>query len=137
MPFQSRSIRRWSRARRHRCAEVVTDPLAVAVRRPARGEVGVEGVLGDVGVLIPARRDPCHWHRTYGRGHAERYTGGTKGRGGIDRHGAAPEMVIPGHIPGVVHEEGTELSARERDVAGLNGARTGLWAGDIPRGVVV
>src|SRR5439155_21148858 len=71
------------------------------------------------------------------RGHAERYTGGTKGRGGIDRHRATLEVVIPGHIPGVVHEEGTELGARERHVAGLSGARTGLWAGDIPRGVVV
>src|SRR5437016_10202526 len=71
------------------------------------------------------------------RRHAERYTSGTKGSAGIDCHGAAAEMVIPGHITGVVHEEGTELGARERDVAGLNGARTGLWAGDIPRGVVV
>ena len=41
----------------HRRAEVVADPLAVAVCRPAGGEVAVQGVLRDVGVLIRARHD--------------------------------------------------------------------------------
>ncbi len=73
------------------------------------------------------------------RRHAERYAGGTKGSAGIDRYRAAPEMVIPGHIPGVVHEEGAELGARERDVTRLNsdGGIPLVVAGDIPLRVIV
>src|SRR2546430_15694960 len=40
----------------HDRAEVVADPLAVAGRRPAGGEVVVQRVLRDVGVLIAPRR---------------------------------------------------------------------------------
>src|SRR3989449_919818 len=32
-------------------AEVVADPLAVALRRPAGGEVAVNGILGDVAII--------------------------------------------------------------------------------------
>src|SRR5690348_2629966 len=52
---------------RHRGAEVVTDPLAIAIRRPAGGEVVVERVLGGVGALVPAggeRRDGRETHQS-------------------------------------------------------------------------
>src|SRR5260370_27363294 len=49
------------------------------------------------------------------RRHPDDHAGGTEGRAPIDRHGATLEVVIPRHIPGVVHEEGAELGARERE----------------------
>src|SRR5207247_3568378 len=67
------------------------------------------------------------------RRHADAHAGGTEGPAGIDRHGATAEMVIPRHIAGVVHEEGTELGTGERDGAGLNSGT----AGDVPGRVVV
>src|SRR3989454_6137383 len=47
-------------------AEVVADPLAITVRRPAGGEVVVQCVLRDVAV-IPARDDRGHGERGEGR----------------------------------------------------------------------
>src|SRR4029077_11535842 len=44
-------------AYRRERAEIVPDPLAVTGRRPARGEVGVERILWDVGILVSARDD--------------------------------------------------------------------------------
>src|SRR6185437_16368691 len=63
--------------------------------------------------------------------------GGTGGRAGIDRHSAALEMVVPGDVAGVVHEERAELSARQRDRPRLRGARARRRARDIPGRVVV
>src|SRR5207244_12665423 len=65
------------------------------------------------------------------RGHTEGHAGGAGGGAGIDRHGAAPEVVISRDVPGVVHEQGTELGAGERNVTALH------VAPDIPIGVVI
>src|SRR5438093_4664250 len=54
--------------------------------------------------------------------HAAGHAGGTAGRARIDRHRATPEVVIPVHIPSVVHEEGAELGGRQREGAGLGAA---------------
>src|SRR2546430_952758 len=63
--------------------------------------------------------------------HADGDGGGAGGGAGIDRHGAAPEVVISRDVPGVVHEQGTELGAGERNVTDLH------VAPDIPIGVVI
>src|SRR2546421_2962700 len=68
-----------------------------------------------------------------GPGHAGRAPGGTGGGARINRHRAALEMVIPGHIPGVVHKQGVELGSRERHGARL-GARDQVHA---PAGAVI
>src|SRR2546425_7785227 len=65
------------------------------------------------------------------RGHTEGHAGGAGGGAGIDRHGAAPEVVISRDVPGVVHEQGTELGAGERNVTDLH------VAPDIPIGGVI
>src|SRR6185437_875328 len=72
-------------------------------------------VGADVVGRAPGPEDAGEVERRYAEGHA----GGTEGRSGIDRHGAAAKMVISRHVPGVVHEQGTELGARERQGAGL------------------
>src|ERR1041384_3745760 len=53
------------------------------------------------------------------RRHADDHAGGTEGRAPIDRHRATPEVVIPRDVAGIVHEEGAELGARERQGTGL------------------
>src|SRR5689334_10356355 len=58
---------------------------------------------------------------------------GAAGGAGVDRHGAALEMVVPGDVAGVVHEQRTELGAGEGDRARLHSGR----AGDVPGRVVV
>src|SRR5438445_5735730 len=63
--------------------------------------------------------------------HADGDGGGAGGGAGIDRHGAAPEVVISRDVPCVVHEQGTELGAGERNVTDLH------VAPDIPIGVVI
>src|SRR2546427_249958 len=66
-------------------------------------------------------------------GHAGGAPGGTGGGARINRHRAALEMVIPGHVPGVVHKQGVELGSRERHGARL-GARDQVHA---PAGAVI
>src|SRR6266576_2025527 len=65
--------------------------------------------------------------------HAAGDAGGTAERACVDRHRATPEMVVPGHVPGVVHEERVELGGRQRDGAGLGAAAAQVQI----RGVVV
>src|SRR5213080_3305718 len=64
--------------------------------------------------------------------HAAGHAGGTAERARIDRRRAAPEMVIPAHVAGVVHEEGVELRTRERQGARLRATDEG----DVGRVVV-
>src|SRR5207247_984879 len=71
------------------------------------------------------------------RRHAEDQSGGTQGRAPINRHGGTLEVVVPGDVAGVVHEERAELSARQRDRPRLRGARARRRARDIPGRVVV
>src|SRR5437899_1682282 len=59
--------------------------------------------------------------------HAAAHGSGTAGGARIDRYGAALEMVIPGHIAGVVHEERAPLSGGQGDRA-----RLGPAAAEIP-----
>src|SRR5947208_5792079 len=67
-------------------------------------------------------------------GHAAGHAGGTAGRARVNRHRATPEVVIPAHIPSVVHEERAELGGRRRDGAGLGSAAAKI---KIRGGVVV
>src|SRR4029077_2996013 len=54
--------------------------------------------------------------------HAAHDARGTAGGARVDRHGTTPEVVVPGHVPGVVHEQRAELGGRQRDAAGLGAA---------------
>src|SRR5436190_15186001 len=67
-------------------------------------------------------------------GHAAGHAGGTAGRARVNRHRATPEVVIPSHVPGVVHEERAELGGRQREGAGLGSAAAKI---KIRGGVVV
>src|SRR5436309_8922891 len=67
-------------------------------------------------------------------GHAEGHGRGTAGRARINRHRATPEVVIPVHIPSVVHEERAELGGRQREGAGLGSSAAKI---KIRGGVVV
>src|SRR5205823_9611638 len=67
-------------------------------------------------------------------GHAAGHAGGTAGRARVNRHRATPEVVIPAHIPSVVHEERAELGGSRRDGAGLGSAAAKI---KIRGGVVV
>src|SRR2546428_2574738 len=68
-----------------------------------------------------------------GHRHAGGHGGGRGGGARIDRHRATLEMVIPAHIPGVVHKESAELGTRERYGARLDAADEG----EVPARVVV
>src|SRR5438094_5261950 len=68
------------------------------------------------------------------RGHAAGHADGTAGRARVNRHRATPEVVIPVHVPGVVHEERAELGGNQRNGAGLGSAAAKI---EIRGGVVV
>src|SRR5947199_3246384 len=67
-------------------------------------------------------------------GHAAGHAGGTAGRARVNRHRAPPEVVMPAHIPRLVHEERAELGGSRRDGAGLGSAAAKI---KIRGGVVV
>src|SRR6266516_2674232 len=51
--------------------------------------------------------------------HAAGHAAGAAERACINRHRPTSEMIVSGHVPGVVHEERAELGGRQRDGAGL------------------
>src|SRR4029077_1104792 len=77
---------------------------------PLIGSDVIAGPLGPGGTVEVEQRHAAHDAR------------GTAGGARVDRHGTTPEVVVPGHVPGVVHEQRAELGGRQRDAAGLGAA---------------
>src|SRR5690349_3577862 len=68
------------------------------------------------------------------QGHAAADAGRAAGGAGVDRHRPAPEVVVSGHVPGVVHEQRAELGGRQREAARLGAPAAQV---KVRRGVVV